>query len=644
MGNATTYEVKLRYLVDSQGASTAVPALTRETQRLGREASTTRDRFRELAGAVIGAFGVREAKHALIGFNADMESTGIGLTSMIQGLKGGELGQAREQAQGLLLEFQRFSQMTPVTTKDMAEFGRGVAVATFQAGGSIADLTKITEQGVVAAKALGDASHPASYYSLEITEMLAGNVRKTMMFARQLLGMVGMEEQKFNELSAEKRLNVVERVLNSESMRNAAKAFGDSFAGVTSTLEDKIQIALGKVGLPLFKAITAEVKNWNEWLDQNEHKIRQISDTVGHGLVKGFGYVKDVLAFLIDHAGTIKAIGEIWLATKVGGLLTRGVGGGQGLMAGGSSLLAWMSPARDRFNSETGAYEFSKAGAGRQNVGMGNLGGALPLLGQSLALGYAFGSVLSEATGLKAALHDLAIGETGREFERIRHESDALAESFARAVAANPNQAASVSNLQASSENYRLMAAIAADAASAPTRRDREGNEFAGDAMLSKLRELEALGVGQDRIDKAGGISAFAQAMKAKADEITQRTAAVTQTGQDAWELGIGQLTDYQRQTLNEAKAQQDLLSYINRALVTGIKIEPKDIVEILRRDTDDPTGKHRALADKPNVVVHIQHLEVQSDDPDRMAFGMIEAFRDAAKNPSSAFAALREG
>lgn len=643
MANSTTYDVKLRYTVDSQAATSGVPRLAEETRKLGREASATRDRFRELAGAVIGAFGFREAKHALINFNADMESTGIGLTSMIQGLRGGELSTARTQAQGLLQEFQRFSQMTPVTTKDMAEFGRGVAVATFQAGGSIADLTKITEQGVVAAKALGDASHPASYYSLEITEMLAGNVRKTMMFARQLLGMVGMEETKFNALSAEKRLAVVERVLNSESMRNAAKSFGDSFAGVTSTLEDKLQIALGKVGLPLFKAVTAEVKRWNEWLDQNEHKIRELSDTVAHGLVKGFGYVKDVLSWLIDHAGTIKAIGEIWLATRVGGMLTRGVGGGQGLLAGGSSLLAWMTPAHDRFNPETGGYEFTKAGRGMQNVNAGNIAGALPLLAQTAALGYAFGSVLSEATGLKSALHDLAIGETGREFERVRRESDALADALSRATAAAPNQAPAVNNLTAAGENYRQLANLAADAARAASTSAYGGDE-ASQVWKDKIDQLRAMGIGDQQIDKAGGIDAFARTMQAKADELEARRAAVVSTGQDAWELGLGMLTDYQRQTLDSAKAQQDLLAYINKALISGIKIEPKDIVEILRRDTDDPLGKHRAMADKPNVSVHIQHLEVQSDDPDRMAFGMLEAFRDAAKNPSSALTALREG
>ena len=642
MGNSTTYEVKLRYLVDSQGAAQAVPALTRETQRLGREASATRDRFRELAGAVIGAFGIQEAKKALIGFNADMEATKIGLSAMIQGNRGGDWDKATEQAAGLFQEFQRFSQLTPVTTKEMTEFGRGVAVATFQAGGGIANLTRITEQGVVAAKAFGYGS---AYASLELTEMLMGNVNKRMMFARQLLGIAKMTEEEFKALNSEKRMAVVERVLGSDAMRNAAKAFGDSFAGVTSTFEDKLQITIGKVGLPLFKAITAEVKRWNEWLDQNDDKIRKLSDSVAHGLVEGFRYVKEVLSFLIDHAGAIKAIGEIWLATRVGGMLTSGVTGGRGLLAGVGDLRAWLRPESFRLTDGGKNYEHIAAGAGRTNVTMGNLGGSLPLLGQSAALGFAFGTIASEATGLKQALHDLAIGETGREFERVRKESDALAESLARAAAANPNQAAAVTNLQASAANYQAMANLAADAARASQNVTyNEGVAFTDPTFDRKMKALEEMGIGSDQIDKAGGIDAFARAMQAKADEIMSRTAAVTQTGQDAWELGLTALTDYQRQTLDVNKAQQDLLAYINRSMINGLKIEPKDIVELLRRDTDDPTGKHRPMSDKPNVTVHINRIEVQSDDPDRMAFGLIESFRDAAKNPSSAFAALREG
>src|SRR4051812_27234250 len=112
MGNATTYEVRLKYLVDSQGAAQAVPKLAHETQKLGREAAATRDRFRELAGYVAGAFGAHEAKRALIDFNAEMEATKIGLASMIQGNRGGDWERATSQAEGLFNEFQRFSQMT----------------------------------------------------------------------------------------------------------------------------------------------------------------------------------------------------------------------------------------------------------------------------------------------------------------------------------------------------------------------------------------------------------------------------------------------------------------------------------------------------------------------------------------------------
>jgi hypothetical protein len=49
-------------------------------------------------------------------------------------------------------------------------------------------------------------------------------------------------------------------------------------------------------------------------------------------------------------------------------------------------------------------------------------------------------------------------------------------------------------------------------------------------------------------------------------------------------------------------------------------------------------------MSAKPNVNITIQRIEVQSDDPDRYAFGLVEAFRDAVKNPSAAVRAIREG
>ena len=57
---------------------------------------------------------------------------------------------------------------------------------------------------------------------------------------------------------------------------------------------------------------------------------------------------------------------------------------------------------------------------------------------------------------------------------------------------------------------------------------------------------------------------------------------------------------------------------------------------EVLAGFGVDELGKQK-VAPKPNVNITIQRIEVQSDDPDRYAFGLVEAFQDAVRNPSGA-------
>ena len=127
----------------------------------------------------VAALGLHRAYDALVGFNSEVQDAKISLSAMLQGNMGGSWDAAKSNAEALYLEFQKFSTTTPVTTQEVLEFGRGVAVATFQAGGKIKDLTTITEMGTVAAKTLGVNSQ---YAALELTMMLEGTV--STMFLR----------------------------------------------------------------------------------------------------------------------------------------------------------------------------------------------------------------------------------------------------------------------------------------------------------------------------------------------------------------------------------------------------------------------------------------------------------------------------
>jgi hypothetical protein len=136
----------------------------------------------------------------------------------------------------------------------------------------------------------------------------------------------------------------------------------------------------------------------------------------------------------------------------------------------------------------------------------------------------------------------------------------------------------------------------------------------------------------------------FVDKMRAKAGVIDVRNTAAGAATDIAMAVGIQKLTEYQRKCLETELAQEEISRYMVQTLARGELINPDTVMEIMRRNTADPTGKHKAASEKPKVNITVQRIEVQSDDPDRMAFGLIESFRDAAKNPSSAVASLREG
>lgn len=639
MANETTYQVSVKYAVDNRGGRQATSELNDDVRKLDASTRSARDSFGLLGTAAAIAFGfaIHKAEDALLGFNNRVESSKISLAAMVQGFKGGEWSAAQDNATRMYDEFQKFSVQTPVTTQDIMIFGKAVGSATFAAGGSIKDLTAITEQGVISAKAYGEESALAS---LQISEMLMGNVNSRMRFVKILLGLAHMDEAKFKQLSGEGRIKVVRSVLEGESMRNARDALGGSFEGVSSTFRDKIQIALGGAGKQLFENVKAQLVEMNAWIDANQVKIDHLARSLSDGLSTGFGVVKDAIGFLVAHADTLLAIGKVWLAIKIGGMIGGRAGeAGSGAIGGIGRAAAWMRGPRDRYDEE-GNYVYDKAGAGRQAVTMKSAAANAGMIAQAGAAGYALGTLFNNATGLSHTLANLALSRTDLAFERVTKASNALTESLERAAAANPTAGRTVTNLEGSRANYKLMAAVASDAARAQAQL-LGGDLGAAKTFTNKREALDALGVSNEDISKAGGMQAFADSMNAKATELGTRQYELGVKGLLAYEIGTRALTEYQRQTLDESRAQNDVLAYINSH---GLTIDPKAIMEILRKDTEDPEGKHKKMADKPNVNIHIARIEVQSDDPDRMAFGLVEFFRDAAKNPSSAVNALREG
>jgi len=506
-----------------------------------------------------------------------------------------------------------------VTTQEMLEFGRGIAVSTAQAGGSIKDIIKITEQGVVAAKAFG---YGGAYASLEITEMLMGNVSKRMRFVQQLLGLAHTDEHHFKTLDAKHRLALVESVLDSPAMRNATGAFSTSFSGVLSTLEDKVQIALGRTGMPLFEKVTAELSRWSEWLDKNSVKIDHMVDQVGHGLAHGFEVVKDAVSFLVDHADQIIAIGKVWMVTKLAG----GLVGGASTSIGG--LVSSLSGA-----SSTGAGKASLGGVAAVGTAaymatteLMNLTGATDALLRMIDPQRAQYEKLKESMGL----WDDALEQSRRELQGKGQTGATSTNTYANMMGA---ASAIDQEINAIRDAARLTAG------------NRAGDHFGNYAANRHARErLEGAGLDADKYlnmstsDRAAAIGRLQKerdTTKERADTagiITQKKIEAVMTG----------MTAEQKARIDMVKATQRVMEEVVRSLVRneGGALSQARIRELMLGETAD---KDPFAQGKPHKTeINIARVEVPAKDPDRWIADLDAAAKRHAYAPRTPRQALK--
>jgi hypothetical protein len=134
-------------------------------------------------------------------------------------------------------------------------------------------------------------------------------------------------------------------------MRRANAEMAGSFTGVTSTLKDKLQIALGKVGLPLFQAITQTVADINAWLERNADTIERIGKAVGGALATGFGVVKDLA---LQVYGLFERNHEV--ITRLLGLV------GQNLVSALKMMVDWFGAG---LKAAEGVLQFLNTGYGK---------------------------------------------------------------------------------------------------------------------------------------------------------------------------------------------------------------------------------------------------------------------------------------
>ncbi len=578
----TTYSINVRYNLQdntSKGAGKidkGIRKTTRSTLGLTRA-------LKGLAVTVAAGFGFRAGKKWLIDYNAEMDAAKIKMATLTSLSLGGTWIENQKRANSLVRQFTKDAAVGVGTTQDYVELAGDITKPLLDAGASMKQLTELTKSGVTAAKTFGMAGDVAGR---DIQQMLLGTVKSVDRLPRLL----GVSAAAWNKMVREegptKTLAELEKVLNSKAMQDAAKAYGASWDGVTSTMEDNIQRTLGKVGLPLMKLLNAEVKKVNKFFDENPEKVQKFITDFSTALTDGFKVIKSVISFIVDNKDVLLSIAKAFIGFKI----ARGIGG----------MLA-------------GAFDsMSKFGAGMGKAATGTATFSSRMTGAANKL-----QMFGTAVGVGIAAIKLAEGFLGRRQEKA--QAKALTVSTIKLVTDDLTKKDILGMEKARKTGVFTDAKTSLKAKMTARSAVEEGFITAGKAKMSQP-QIDFLRSQTEGLEKTGVFMID----EARNKELAKLVEAIERAAES---------TDKVANTLFQAQG----------GMASGFLLGMSKSFDMMAQPSEEfvgPTGagtftagagqKAKATRKNGDVNVHINTIKVVADDPDRFAMRMVGVFRNA--------------
>jgi hypothetical protein len=585
-GTSTIYDIKVRYAIDGDKASGGLKEIARHADKASEGVFSLKHAMEALAIREVFHLG----KEALVDFNSEIEQAKIGLSTIMQMNLGMGFAKANIEADKLFNTFQQLAKKSPATTKDFMDMAGMIAPAVALAGGGPDKLAKLTAGAITAGLATGNRS---DIVGMDVTEMLMGNVTKRNRLGNQMLGSIGMSHEEFNKKSQGDRASLVEKMFDQPALKRAADQMGETFKGQTSTLKDNLQIALGQVGLPLMKALTEEVKRWNEWIEKHPKLIAETVSEIGGMIKDAFGFVQQVAGWLYENKELFLTLGKTFLVFKGASL------GANVFKKFADSVGNLVDSVK---TSGTSIMEIFSGGGGLLGsikMFAGAIGGAIPAIGLFIgALQVAYELLNTHSAEDKKAheaqmsLHE-ALGDIPDLYKRRKELLPQLA-------GLQEGETGSVNQSQAKEELGRIEA---------------------------KLFDPQILG---ESIKKAGETVKGLNIRKLDLEDYRH------------FKDFMPNLYDFKKDAANQKTA--DELFTLNN-LLHDIKTE--DLEAALKYANPDRFGKPDLAPPKPEepwrnmgpdksqINVTIQKIEVASEDPDRFVFGLAKIGEQATKHPT---------
>lgn len=619
-GATTTYKVDIVY--DLKGGATQG---LRNMRAESAKVASGLGGIKSMLGVIAGGFALHTAKHFLIDFNSEIQRMKIGLATVTAMNLKVPFEQAQKAADRLMVDFQKMSMESPNTTRDFVEMANLISGSVLHAGMGLRDLETMTKGAITASNALNVRP---DLMAREIQRMLAGTVIIRDHAAKQLLASVGINDfHVFNKKGATERAQITQSAFNSKEIQAAAQAYKDTFAGVTSTLKDNLEITFGKVGMPLLQAMTGEIKSWLGWVEKNPQIIADMVSSLGNGLKEGFtivrsiasevapvfkdvlGVIQGVFEFVSQHRDVLIQTAKALLVFKgismVGGM-ARGMGGGIGGMFG--EMTTGLKGLVEGLKGAGGATSLGGLFTSLGGALSGLLGAAGPIAMFGIALYGLYGLITRETEDEKKRReHQEVVNKTAGDFLKQIEEKEELEGRKKRLGLADSDPYMGVNEklkaLQLSKDQLielgikegMIRESIIPGVSRRLTLGSGGGMDLSGSPALGALSKA-LFELFKDEAEKEKGV--------------WRGVGMPSMAGMYAGDYGVGGVRGFMEHAL-------------------GAVVKEKDPFDI-------PGAR---VAD---VKVTINKIEVYSDDPDRFVAQAVQSFEDITRNPTQAHEILR--
>jgi hypothetical protein len=364
----TQYDVVVNLrLKKIEQAQAGVQKVAKEMERLQSKVALNTQGLSNMVGRIvaIGAvyMGVRAISNTFLGaaksalaFNADLETTRIGLASVIGAVQGISFQDAMAPAQKIFEDLRDDAIKSTATTKELFDIFQAIVGPISAAGYGLQDVRELTNSTVAAASALNVDFAQAQRDIGMMVRGTAGMDVKLFSMLRST-GAIAEDAEKWNKsLSGQQRVEKLKAAL--AKFAPAAEAYGKSWKGVTSSFKDITDQLMGAGAGPIFEAIKKYLDGINQKLLQNREYLTQTFQRWGETLAKTLGAVfaklESGMRFATENWDKINktfhasvgimqkaaiAIGAAKAMSAVGGVLDLGALGAGGMGGAAAALL-----------------------------------------------------------------------------------------------------------------------------------------------------------------------------------------------------------------------------------------------------------------------------------------------------------------